>query len=131
MTSKEKKDIYTMLEKASCWAYGYDSPTFKDDDILFEDDVYEYIETQEQIPQDAESINLKPEKISTAEEEISRLEILATACFQDHETTQFPARELKIHLFLSLEKHLARKTTLRENLSQARKDNFWTKCLPQ
>lgn len=77
MTSEEKKDIYTMLEKASCWAYGYDSPTFKDDDILFEDDVYEYIETQEQIPQDAESINQKPEKISTDEKEISRLEILA------------------------------------------------------
>ena len=77
MTSEEKKDIYTMLKKASCWAYGYDSPTFKDDDILFEDDVYEYIEPQEQIPQDAKSINQKPEKISTAEEEISKLEILA------------------------------------------------------
>ena len=77
MTSEEKKDIYSMLEKASSWAYGYESPSFRDDDILFEDDVYEYIEVQEPKAQAAESSSSRPEQISTADEETSKLEILA------------------------------------------------------
>lgn len=50
MTSDEKNIIYDFLKTTSSWTYGYTSPKFTGDDIVFDDDVIEFIES-EPVPQ--------------------------------------------------------------------------------
>ncbi|MBQ0038883.1 MAG: uracil-DNA glycosylase [Treponema sp.] len=67
MTSEEKKTVYDFLKTTSSWAYGYESPKFKEDDIVFDDDVIEYIEPEPQpIPQQAEPAPAEPVKADSA-----------------------------------------------------------------
>lgn len=61
MTSDEKNTIYDFLKTTSSWAYGYSSPKFAEDDIVFDDDVIEFVEAP--VPQ-AEPMKAQADKAS-------------------------------------------------------------------
>lgn len=60
MTSDEKNSIYNLLKLSSSWVYGYKSPKFEGDDIVFDDDVIEFIEDNEPAVQQSDKINNVP-----------------------------------------------------------------------
>ena len=63
MTSDEKNTIYDFLKTTSSWAYGYSSPKFAEDDIVFDDDVIEFVEAP--VPQ-AEPMKAQADKASSS-----------------------------------------------------------------